>query len=262
VTAEEYVHRVNFWLTDLPWSTKKALLSELRGHLAELPADTDLDTLGTPEQYAKDLRAAAGLERRRGVVAFLRARRPRNLVATVVLLAALGLGIGAIAWVDSYQPLVWGNGGMDPANVVFPRGGGEYAVAHKGRPFQFGFTVRNDGRFTVRILGVPELRGYPFRAQLWASGPTIRGGMPLPERRFKPIDLKPGWTLVLYLVGRYACTYQAPAGSSTTLAELPVRYSFLWRTATTWIDLHEQLAILLPKKVGCPPNLHPPPSTP
>jgi uncharacterized membrane protein len=66
VTAEEYVHRVNFWLTDLPWGTKKALLSELRGHLAELPADTDLDTLGAPEQYAKDLRAAAGLERGAG----------------------------------------------------------------------------------------------------------------------------------------------------------------------------------------------------
>lgn len=262
MTADEYVGRVNFWLSDLPWSTKKALLSELRAHLAELPAGTDLDTLGAPEQYAADLRAAAGLERRRGVIAFLRARRPRNLILVAVALTVIGLAIGAVAWIDSYQPLVYGDSGMDPNDLVSPRGGGQYVVAHLGSPFRFGFTVRNDGRFTVRVLGVPELRGYPFRAHLWASGPTIRGGMPLPERRFKPIDLKPGWTLVLYLVGHYACTYQAPPGSSTTLAELPVRYRFLWRTATTTIDLHEQLAILLPENVGCPPTVHPPPSTP
>jgi len=89
VTAEEYVRQVDFRLRDLPWKTRRELVSELRAHLSELPAD-ELASLGTPEQYASDLRSAAGLERRRGPIAFLLARRPRNLVLTVVALAVIG----------------------------------------------------------------------------------------------------------------------------------------------------------------------------
>jgi len=264
MTADDYLRLVSFELRDLPWHTRRELASELAGHLAELPADTDfLERLGRPEQYAADMRTAAGLERQRGIIAFLRARRLRNLIITAVALTAIGLVIGAIAWIDSYQPLVFGNGAAYPDHVVYPRAGGEYVVVHKGQPFRYGITVRNEGRFTVRVLGVPTLYGYPFRAHLWASGPTIHGGMPEPERRFKPIKLKPGWTLVLYLVGHYACTYQAPAGSSTTLGELPVRFSFLWRTATVTIapPSGDDLTLLLPKNVSCPPTYHPPPST-
>jgi hypothetical protein len=263
VTADDYLRMVSLELRDLPWKMRRDLVSELRGHLDELPAGTDLATrLGRPHEYAADLRSAAGLERRRGLIAFFRARRLRNLVIVAVLLTVVGLGIGAIAWIDSYQPLVFGNGSADPAGVVVPRAGGEYVVVQKGHPFRFGITVRNDGRFTVRVLGVPTLYGYPFRAHLWASGPTRSGGMPEPERPFKPIDLKPGWTLVLYLVGHYACTYQMPAGSSTTLGGFPVRFSFLWRTATTPIvqPSEDELTLLLPKNVGCPSTRHPPPS--
>lgn len=82
--------------------------------------------------------------------------------------------------------------------------------------------------------------------------------MPEPERRFHPIDLKPGWTLALYLVGHYVCTEQAPAGSSTTLEAPPARFGFLWRTATATIASPEELTLLLPKNVGCPPARHPP----
>lgn len=262
MTADEYLSSVGYGLNDLPWGLRRDLLAELRAHLDELPSGADLRAqLGPPEDYAADLRSAAGLERRRGPIAFLRARRPRNLILIGLALTAIGLAIGGAVWIDTYQPLVYGNSGMDPEHVVFPPAGGEYVVARKGRPFRFGFTVRNDGRFTVRVLGVPTLYGYPFRAHLWASGPTRTGGMPLPERRFRPIDLKPGWTLALYLIGRYACTYQAPAGSSTTLGGLPVRFSFLWRTTTATIVLPEELTLLLPKNVGCPPTYHPPPST-
>lgn len=265
MTADDYLRRVGYALGDLPWKMRRDLISELRTHLSELPPDTPLQSrLGTPEEYAADMRAAAGLERRRGLIAFLRARRLRNVIIAVIVLTAIGLAIGTVVWVNRYQPLVSGNAGMNPEHVVFPPAGGAYVIVRKGRPFRFGFTVRNDGRFTVRVLGVPTLYGYPFRAHLWASGPTRNGGMPMPERRFHPVDLKPGWTLALYLVGRYACTVRQPAGSSTTLGAPPVRYSFLWKTGTARIasPSEDYLTLLLPKSVGCPSNRHPPVSMP
>lgn len=129
---DEYVRDVGWWLRDLPWSTRRDLLAELRTHLDELPADTDFRAdLGPPEAYASDLRAAAGLERRRGPIAFLRARRRRNLILVVLAVTVIGLAIGAVAWIDSYQPLAFGNGyafpagakgapGIEGESVVFP----------------------------------------------------------------------------------------------------------------------------------------------
>jgi hypothetical protein len=77
VTRDEYVRNVGWWLRDLRWSTRRDLLTELRAHLDELPADTDLSAeLGPPEAYADDLRTAAGLERRRGVIALRRVNEP------------------------------------------------------------------------------------------------------------------------------------------------------------------------------------------
>lgn len=41
MTGDEYVRNVGWRLRDLPWSTRRDLLRELRAHLDELPADTD-----------------------------------------------------------------------------------------------------------------------------------------------------------------------------------------------------------------------------
>jgi uncharacterized membrane protein len=74
--AEDYLRMVAFELRDLPWKMRRDIVSELRGHLDELPPGTDLGAqLGRPHEYAAELRSAAGLERRRGVIAFLRAPR-------------------------------------------------------------------------------------------------------------------------------------------------------------------------------------------
>jgi uncharacterized membrane protein len=98
---------------------RQDLLAELRGHLEELPAGTNLDErLGPPEDYAADLRSAAGLERRQGAKAFLRARRPRTLVLAAVALVSIGLAIGAVVWVQSYQPLRSGNSSLSPNGAV------------------------------------------------------------------------------------------------------------------------------------------------
>lgn len=252
MTAEDYVDRVAFELHDLPWTTRRELVAELRAHLGELPDGTDLVArLGPPEQYAADLRTAAGLDRRHGPIAFLRARRPRNLILTVVVLVVMGLGIGAVVWVDSYQPLALGSSGQDPAGAVqAPAGDSESVVFRDGRPFRFGVSIRNTGSFTVRIVGVPLTPGLPVSTRLLMSGPLYRGGTAAPFR-FHPFDLKPGEERFLLLQGVYAhCSAWGPS-TVTGLDSLPVRYSFLWRTATADIPLFEKLAIVFPKKLRC-----------
>jgi hypothetical protein len=257
VTTEEYVRRVNYWLTDLPWGTKKALLSELRGHLAELPEGTDLGSLGTPQQYAADLRAAAGLERRRGAVAFLRARRPRNLILFVLALTVIGLTIGVVVWIDSYQPITFGGGGQDPLDSKPSLGSnGVTVIFHKGRPFEYGTTIHNSGRFTVRVLGVPRGVTDFFKGRLLMSRDQTGRLDERPLERFHPFDLKPGSFRWLVFKGVYACT--TGMGGSRRLGyesigrdAIPVRFSFLWRHATTLIPLGDPLTITFHS--GCPP---------
>lgn len=138
MNADQYLRLVGFELRDLPWRTKRDLLEEIREHLAELPEGTDLvERLGAPEDYVAELRAAAGLERRHGPVALLRRPRPRNLIAVILALILLGLAIGAVEWVDSYQPLVFGNGWMNPAGTKTPPTGDQYTVVRLGQRFRY-----------------------------------------------------------------------------------------------------------------------------
>lgn len=254
MTAEVYLRSVSYWLHDLPWSMRRELLSELRGHLDELPAGTDFAArLGKPEQYAADLRAAAGLERRRGVVAFLRARRPRNLILTVVTLTVIGLAIGAVAWIDTYQPLSFAGGTYLPAGVKGTvTSNDELVVFHKGRPFRYGMTIQNTGRFTVRVLGVPYGPVLPFSARLLMSVPAPPSELhvfPGPLKPFHPFDLRPGELTSLILKGVYACHSGMGRGPGLTWGAFPVRYRLLWRTATVSIPLDGTLTFDFPR--GC-----------
>lgn len=67
MTRDAYLRSVGYWLGDLPWSTRRDLMAELRGHLEELPADTELTSSGlrrsTPPICGPqpDSSAAAGL---------------------------------------------------------------------------------------------------------------------------------------------------------------------------------------------------------
>jgi HAAS len=256
VTQDDYLRQVGYMLNDLPWSTRRDLLAELRRHLEELPADTDLRTqLGPPKQYAADLRSAAGLERRRGPVAFLRARRPRNLILTVLLLTAIGLTIGAVVWIDSYQPLTFGNAYRLPnGSVDAPAGGSASVVFHQGRPFELGLELLNTGRFAVRVLGVPYDGPYhvplPYRARVRMFGPDRSGGGG-PLRPFQPFDLKPGMRAYLELDGAYAHCRSWKGAWANILDDFPVRYRFLWKTATAEVPLPEKLAIVFKKQNSC-----------
>jgi HAAS domain-containing protein len=259
VTRDEYLRRVDYWLRDLPWGTRRDLLAEIRGHLDELPPNTDLRArLGTAEDYAAELRSAAGLERGRGVIAFLRARRPRTLILVVVALTVIGLAIGAVAWIDSYQPLAFAGGSYQPLGEKEVRGvSGAAVVFHNGRSFRYGFTVVNNGRFTVRLLGVPYPPYLPFTARLLTNGPSNpRDFMSGPYRRFVPFDLRPGEMTLLLLRGVYACHSGTRPGPAISIDELPVRFSFLWRTTTIQIPLDGSLTFVF-RKYCEPPAVKP-----
>jgi hypothetical protein len=65
VTAEQYLDRVRAALADLPTDEREELLEDLPAHLADVAAESDgalEERLGTPEEYAAELRASAGLE--------------------------------------------------------------------------------------------------------------------------------------------------------------------------------------------------------
>lgn len=260
MTRDEYLRRIDFWLRDLPWGTRWNLRAEIRGHLDELPADTDLEArLGTPEEYVADLRSAAGLERRRGLIAFLRARRPRNLILFVLALTVAGLAIEAVAWIDSYQPIVYGNATQyPPDSKPSPGQPGVTVVFRRGRPFLYGVTIRNSDRFPVRVLGVPTGVLDFFKARLLVNKPNPTENE-LPLERFRPFDLQPGETRWLVLKGVYACT-TGMGGSrrlgygAVTKEAIAVRFSFLWRTTTTLIPLDDPLTITF--RTGCPPPGH------
>jgi len=193
MNADEYVREVDSALRDLPWRQRRDLTAELHAHLAELPADTRFDErLGTPPRYAADLRAAAHLERRRGPIAFLRARRPRNLILLVLVLTVTGLAIGAVVWIDSYQPIAFGNGYQFPAGAKGAPGiDGQSVDFHQGRPFVYGMEIRNAGRFTVRVLGVPYESYLPWTAHVLMSRLNYTG-VYRAAGRFHPFHLKPG----------------------------------------------------------------------
>lgn len=264
MSADDYVRLVSYELRDLPWKQRRDLVSEIESHLAELPPETNFrERLGPPERYAADMRAAAGLERRRGPIAFVQARRPRNLVLTVLSLIVLGLAIGFVAWVDSYQPLVTGNAGRYPAGVKGMVGSDIQQVAFRqGAPFAVGVSVMNNGRFTVRVLGVQQEAGLPFfylplRARLVMAGPVANhGGFPQTSRRFRPFDLKPGQAAYFVLKGTYdARCHPARHGNQDfwEIGGFEVRYGFLWRTGTAEIPLPSQLQINGPKSMSCTP---------
>jgi hypothetical protein len=266
VTPADSLRNVGYWLNDLPWGMRRDLLSELRAHLDELPPGTDLRAeLGPPEAYAGDLRSAAGLERRRGVIAFLRARRPRNLVLAVVVLTVIGLAIGAVKWIDSYQPIAFAGGTQLPATAKPSLGhDGETVVFREDRPFEYGITIHNSGRYTVRVLGVPKSVTDFYSGRLLMSKDQTGRLDERPLERFHPFDLKPGSFRWLVMKGVYACTTgmggpgAGPGGGYTesTWTAFPVRFSFLWKNTTTLIPLDEPLTFSF-RKEGCPPAKSP-----
>jgi hypothetical protein len=252
VATAAYVRQVELALRDLPWRQRRDLVAELRQHLAELPEETNYyERLGHPERYAMDLRTAAGLQRRHGPIAFIRSFRPRNVVLVAAGALVLGLVIVGLGWVQSYEPLGLGNLSAYPKGSVDEPGGDSTSVVfHKGRPFSLAIEIRNNGAYGVRILGVPAVSP-SVEARTLMYPPTQYGGSSaLSPRPFQPFTLQPGQFDILVLRGAYRCHGWKGTGSREML-DFPVRYSFLWHTATASIPLPTKLVFVYKRNSGC-----------
>ena len=119
----------------------------------------------------------------------------------------IGLGIGAIVWIDSYQPIAFAGGTqLPPSSKPSPGAAGVSVVFRKGRPFKYGITIQNTGRFTVRVLGVPRSVTDFYSGRLLMSKDQTGHLDEKPLERFQPFDMKPGSFRWLVFKGVYACT--------------------------------------------------------
>jgi len=164
----------------------------------------------------------------------------------------LGLGFVALAaavaatvtWAGRFQPVTTGTTGVHP--VVSSQGalGEMVAPFRNGKPFQVGFSVRNSGRFAVRILDVPLTGFHPFAVRKFTARSDERGTrQPVP---FQPFTLEPGRERLIVLRGRYANCHNWVAGSSVGYVAMPVRMRFLRWTHTVYVKLFTPLVIRMP----------------
>jgi hypothetical protein len=117
-------------------------------------------------------------------------------------------------------------------------------------------TIENDGRFTVRVLGVPIYWELPMRYRLLVSGSgtVYRGPPPGPFRPLHPFDLGPGEERMILFSGRFSEPCDLRHQGSRGFDEIPVRYRFLWHTGTAQVALMEPLTFVFTKNAadGCP----------
>ncbi len=182
----------------------------------------------------------------------MRARRPWNLVLVGVLIVLVALLVSGYAWADSYQPLTAGSYGLFPAGSVTGRNGETSITFRAGAPFALGFSVRNQGGFTVRVVGVPLVGATPFSTRLLVSKPLEHPrAVPGPTAPFRPFDLGPGEERMLILRGWFASCFTTGAGTVAEFTDLPVRFQFLWRAQTISVPLSSPLVIRFPAGPRC-----------
>jgi hypothetical protein len=245
---QQYVAAVEAHLTDLPWSVRKNLVDDLRVHLGDLPESKNLVArLGDPATYAADLRSAAGLTRQRGPIAFVRARRPRNIAIAFVLLVLAAALAGAVAWGSSYQPVSTGSTWVNPIPSTQGAVGETVATFRNGKSFRYGLSIMNRGRFPIRILGIPLDPHFhsPFIVRPFVV--PSETDMTLPPLPFRPFTLEPGHERLIVLRGTYTNCRDYSEGSGLTVEALPVRERFLLWNHTVWITLPRPVVIRFPK---------------
>lgn len=145
----------------------------------------------------------------------------------------VGLAVTAVVLAGRYQPVHAGSTSARP-------------LAEEGRAF--GISIRNDGRFTLRVASVDVPDG--MRALLALRGqPTGIG----PRVPFRPFELKAGeerfvWTLTTLPF----CARPLPASAAySTIVSQIVHYKVFGLAKTAEVPLYTPVRMLLPPAGPC-----------
>jgi hypothetical protein len=145
------------------------------------------------------------------------------------------------------------------------RGAAQYNVPFRqGARFRAGISIVNNGRFTVRVLGISGEPPFDYlqlaHRHLTVSAPVPKNAVQSvrPDRTFRPLDLPPGEAMFLQLNGTYNARCRPVKnpvrgydGGSQVFAGFDVRYTVLWRTRTVRIDFPDTVSIEFPDNENC-----------
>ena len=158
-TTEPYLARVRSELSDIPWLQRQELLATVSERLADLGAgDSPWRELGSPIDFARQLRDGAGLpaRRRSPVVRFRAACRRTKIVMLVGIALVMVMIAVAVEW-PHYQPLsaIAFQGSTNARRVDDNLATGtDYVVYESGKYVVSGIELRNRGHVPVTVDGV------------------------------------------------------------------------------------------------------------
>jgi hypothetical protein len=177
------------------------------------------------------------------------------IAALLVVIASSA--IATVVWASTYQPLRTGALGLNPQPSHQDALQETVATFRDAEPFQFGFSVRNDGKFSVRVLDIPMLHDgtvLPFAVRAFVSAEPLHwtGGSVLGRLvLFQPFDLRPGEERMLEFRGRYANCREFASSSEVIYDAFDLHARFLAWTHTVRIHFSEPLVIRFPRSLSC-----------
>jgi hypothetical protein len=223
IRAAAYLDAVRGELVDVPWSSRTDLLATVRERLAELPDNAVPEhELGPPRDYARELRAAAGLApRRRSPWALLRGMRPRVLILAVVAIVVLAAAIAGLVYRAHYQPLsVDAYLGYSNAQVITDPlvTDTDFYRYEPGKIVVTGMALHNSGWATVHIDGA-ELPVSPLGplvvTELRATTDQNIGGLWMRAPKVDRVSVAPAKTVTVFVVMKVTKFRIGPGGAMT-----------------------------------------------
>ena len=193
-----------------------------------------------------------GLQRPGCSPVVLRWTRHRRLLAA--LMAVVVVGAVPLSVQHSLdRSLLSTDGGPSsfPGEQVHRRSatGDEVRVAYQqGGPYEFAFTLTNDSRWPVRILGFPTFDGVLSQRSIAIDWTPLADD---DARPFRPFTLGAEDSVLVRMRAQFAHCDRYPAGGSAMVHHLPVRYRALWVTRTRSLGLPTTIDVPVPSRGGC-----------
>lgn len=246
--AERYASAVARELRGIAREKRRALVDGLREHLREYPEREDFAArLGSPAEYAAELRRSAGLPaaRPRGWIR----RLPLWLrIALPVLVVLAVAAVVIVTSADVQSPLHYAGGSWVPGTTAPPEFGDKTAVAlhyQHGQEYQFAFQMENDGHFPVTVdrVDFARLLFSPLQVEEVRLGPRGEQGMSDGVEQFHAFHLDPGEFRNVFFYGVFAFCEHAERGGSTEIEGPVVHFHVLGLGETQEVPMIQPISI-------------------